>query len=180
MENYYLNRVRLYRFLNEFEKAHPNTANIIRVKLKKKSSQRAAYCSDQSMVYFENNNIDKMVKTTFGRYVRRQLCISEKDLSDTILDTMSKFLKLKIIETLGTKNKINLLSGKDLLAFYKNSKITSCMSGPANQDKIAFYADNSDRVFLATSETARGLVFVADDGTRILSSVYGNTLPLIS
>jgi hypothetical protein len=179
------NRIRLHSLLKKFykENKNPELLNLINDIKKNKNNHFLSFNKEGKITYaknIEDKYIEsKRINTTIGRYTRRHL--KNKNLDDDTLSKLNDFLIRNVCNLFD----FELLSGKDLLIAYKNFKYPadSCMTGVKNQSKIQFYADNPNKVFLLTNKNkdTRALVFIADDGTKVLNRVYGkNTNKLLA
>jgi len=126
---------------------------------------------------------DKRIKTTFGRYVRRRMKIKEDKLSDATLSDLATFISLAIgkkkntdTETKKETESVNILSGLDIVNFYRKTDKTlhTCMTGARNSKSINFYAKNPNKVSLVVSkdEKSRALLWTADNGDKVLDKIY--------
>lgn len=128
------------------------------------------------VTYSNGKGVESRVSTTFARYIRRQLGISNNIFPDYRLEHFSfniigNIMKLK-------KNYvgiIKILRGEDILDFYVKSNKTSwsCMTGAANTDKIRMFAENLDKICLVTSlDVGRALLWTDDEGKKLLDYSY--------
>jgi len=179
------NRLKLYRLLRKFsnEKAIAKDIVVIDKVLKAlkddKSKHFVSFSKDGHITYAANKEAkldkEKRISTTIGRYFRRNLQITGTEFNDTSLARFTEFMTEKMIDA---KDKVKILTGKDLKRFYVEVapvKCSSCMVGNNNADKISFFADNPERIALAVSDdhSTRALIFTGDNGKRIMSRIYG-------
>jgi hypothetical protein len=118
------------------------------------------------------------VSTTLSRYIRRQLNISDKQMSDFELQNFSTSVTSRIMKKKSFKDVIKILRGQDILDFYveANAKTPSCMTGANNTNKIRMYAENPNKICLVTSQNVgRALLWIGDDGTKFLDFIYPGT-----
>jgi len=125
-------------------------------------------------------NNEKRIKTTFGRYLRRNLNICKQELNDTNLSKLSDYITL----TIGQKktdikdNQIKELKGDDIVDFYikTDNTLHTCMTGKGKSDYVKFYALNPDKVSLITTmdNKARALLWITDNGEKVLDKIYPN------
>ena len=116
-------------------------------------------------------NERKRVKTSFRRFLRRQLGINHHQYSDDWLDRFGcevlSFLPFDI------NARIKVLNGDDILAFYCKTFVSTCMTGKANKEKIAFYATNKDKVNLAVMDNyMRAFIWNTDEDIKVLDRIY--------
>ena len=117
-------------------------------------------------------NSSKRVKTTFERYVRRQLNIDCSSLSDTTLNYLGRQFRIKITPLDVLDSKVRLLSGKDISNFYQETSITSCMCNH-NAFKTEMYSLNPDVIQLIVfDESSRALLWTSTCGTKIVDRIY--------
>jgi len=128
-------------------------------------------------------NDKKRVVTTFGRYIRRKIGIDSSEFDDGKLSKLSEFVSI-YIEAKRTNagnvvNKIEILSGNDILDFYikSNRTIHTCMTGRLKSHITEFYAINPGKVYLVITKNkkARALLWITDGGKRVLDQVYPNS-----
>lgn len=116
-------------------------------------------------------NPKKRVKTSLRRFIRRQLNIDSSVCSDSWLDRFGCKVLSNIPVDLDTRVKV--LRGNDIVTFYANTFIHSCMTGRDNRDKITFYSNNPDKVGLAVMDNfVRAFVWKTDEGINIFDRVY--------
>jgi hypothetical protein len=131
------NRKKLYSFLKEYE--NNIVSDIVKNKLKKASNQMASFDSINNIIYFPKV-IDpfnpKFEKTSIGRYIRRQLKISQTEIDDTELSKLSDFINVKIKTYNNVFNNIVILKGEEIAEFYKTTTNKSCMTVKRNNYKI--------------------------------------------
>jgi len=179
------NRLKLYGILKQYKKtALDHEAAVVGdiiEQIKKDDNKHflsfepngtVTYASSAALKYEK----DKRVKTTIGRYVRRQMNVPATKLGDTSLSRFSDFVNQKIMEADADKD-INILSGKDIQDFYleAHKNCSSCMTGAYHSNRIKFYADNPDKIKLVTTRDKRGraLLWVTDTGEKVLDRIYG-------
>jgi len=135
-----------------------------------------------SNFFTDKLNNENRIKITFGRYVRRRLRIKEEELSDTVLSNLSEFISIAIGKKKDVESKqdlVNILTGKDIVSFYKNSDgyLHTCMTGVYKTKIIEFYGLNPDKVSLIVSfnKKARALLWTTDDNKKVLDRIYPNS-----
>ena len=113
----------------------------------------------------------KRVKTSFRRFVRRQLGIDSKFCNDNLLDRFGSFVLSFLSDDIS--NRVKLLSGEEIVTFYSSTFTKTCMTGRENRKKIEFYAINSDKVKLAVLDNyIRAFVWQADGDKLVFDRVY--------
>ncbi len=130
----------------------------------------------------------RRTRTTLGRYVRRNLNVSEEELSSTGLGLLTD----RIFGTLASEdadaNWFTIVHGDAILRAYKQALGgNSCMTGddPDDSDNsVALYAVNPNVVGLllyrgpglteCANGAARALLWTCPCGTRILDRIYPN------
>lgn len=178
------NRIKLYRIIKEYNKNASNkeaivVSQIINEIKKDNNKHFLSFESDGSITYASSpdKKYTNRVKTTIGRYVRRKLKITNNKLNDTFLSNFSDFVKQRIMVD-SVSNDIEILKGKGIQDFYikAHKKCKSCMTGEKYKGRIRFYADNPDKVNLVTTKDGRtrALLWIADNGTKVLDRIYGN------
>ncbi|MCX7001874.1 MAG: hypothetical protein NTV22_01210 [bacterium] len=128
----------------------------------------------------------KRIRTTLGKYIRRQCGIGKDDLRDNLLNALCGYV-FRIVEFADSMPpEFIILTGQAISDFYRVGP-TSCMSG--NSAKYThFYAINPDKVALVTERRmlpvptndgkcemelrARALLWTSDKGARMLDRVY--------
>ena len=112
------------------------------------------------------------VRTTFRRYVRRQLKISPESFSDKSLFELGRIVAGKTVSHDDLDSRIELLEGDDIVEHYRNTSTESCMTND-NSWKVQLYADNPDRVKLVVlDDYVRALLWTCDNGTIALDRIY--------
>ncbi len=116
---------------------------------------------------------NKRIRSTFRRYVRRQLKTSAESFSDKSLFKLGGIVVGKTISHDDLNGRIQILEGEDITDFYQNTEIESCMTG-SNSWKVKLYAENPDNVKLIVldEDVARALLWKTDDGTMVLDRIY--------
>jgi len=116
------------------------------------------------------------ISTTLARYVRRQLGISNTRMYDSELEAFSIVVLNRVLKKeRNFKDIVKVLKGQSILDFYIEAKhkTPSCMTGFENAHKIQMYAKNPNKICLVVSkDKARGLLWSADDGQKLLDYVY--------
>ena len=118
-------------------------------------------------------NNQSRIRTTLGRYVRRQLGIGPDRLSDNGLAIITK----AVFGILACgEGKIETISGDDITKAYRDSiGGKSCMTGSNADSRIGIYALNPDKVQMVIfDKMARALLWTCDDGTRVMDRIYPN------
>ena len=128
---------------------------------------KVTYAKDKSSKFNEK----KRVKTSFRRFLRRQLDINSNKYSDDWLDRFGceviSFLPFDI------NSRIKLIKGDDIVSFYTKTFVDTCMTGKANKNKIQFYAVNEDKVELAIMDNfIRAFVWTTDEGIKVFDRIY--------
>lgn len=128
--------------------------------------------TDLVLSYSKNksNPFDNRISTTFGRYVRRVLQIGVDKIDDTILSNISN--ALSEILSKPKDDEVEILSGQDLASFYTKTKIHSCMTGSSTRAKLYAENPNSIKLVVLKPQKARALLWICDDGTKILDRIY--------
>lgn len=176
------NRLKLHRLLkNYYKRSNKETILNIAEKIKEdKNKHFLSFDTKGNITYAKNYdkryNDNNRVKTSIGRYIRRQLGVTVKELSDTEMSNFSDFVSQQI-KTNGINDKVTILSGKALKDAYAgfSGGVGSCMTGKHRSNYINLYADNPDKVKLIVTKDKRGraLLFVDDNGNKVLSRCYG-------
>jgi len=91
----------------------------------------------------------KRVRTTFRRYIRRQLCIDANRFSDKSLNQLGSLVMSKTVSEDSLDGRIKLLSGEEIVEHYSIAPAGSCMTGDDSW-KVQIYADNPDVVKLVS------------------------------
>lgn len=99
----------------------------------------------------ENDTDVRRVRTSFGRFVRRQWKIEQADISDAILANIGT----KITAAIGTI-KIERLTGEEIARAYRDDAVQTCMSGLP--DFVALYAENPESISLLAHRNDHGQV----------------------
>lgn len=119
----------------------------------------------------------KKVRTSFARYLRRGMKISSSEIPDIDLEVFQEAFKLAIQSKECLFKQIKVLRGNDIVDYYRDTLIKSCMTGISKTKKNELYAINKDKVGLVViNNLARGLLWNCDDGTIYLDKVYGSVL----
>lgn len=127
-----------------------------------------AKCEDH---IFDNS---KRIKSSFERYVRRQLEISDSSLSDHNLNYLGRRLRQKLIPQDILEKDIEILTGNSVCDFYKiHTEIDSCMNGGSSY-KTEIYGMNPEVISLATYKNKVRALLWTTDNTKILDRIYPN------
>lgn len=122
-------------------------------------------------------NPNKKIRISFARYLRRVLKVSSETISDSDLQAFQEAFKLSIQSKKDLSKQIKILRGDDLVNYYRDTLIKSCMTGPKNSKKIQLYAINKDKVGLVTiNNLVRGVIWNCDDGSVFIDKLYGHVL----
>lgn len=116
-------------------------------------------------------SVKKRVKTSFRRFIRRQLSIDSTMCSDAWLD----WFGCQVLSYLpyDINDKISILYENDIVKFYTKTFVDTCMTGSDNRLKIAFYANNPDKVGLVVfNNFVRAFLWHTDEGNFVLDRVY--------
>lgn len=125
---------------------------------------KVSYASEKRFKY----DSGRRVRTSFQRYVRRRLGVSEAEMPPQALDEVA-------YDVVGGRPcDIKFLSGEELLTAYRlRVGSSSCMTGESAQQYVAVYARNPDKVRLAVlSDKARALLWTTDEGVQVLDRIY--------
>ena len=118
---------------------------------------------------FDNNH---RIRTTFRRYIRRQLKISSGKFSDKALFELGRIVAGKTVSHDSLDERIEILEGDDIEEHYRTTSTESCMTGD-DAWKVEIYADNPDKVKLVVfDDYVRALLWTCDDGTVVLDRIY--------
>jgi len=126
----------------------------------------------QTMISFaakpENKyNDKKRVRTTLGKYIRKQLNVSYADLSDYNLE---RFCKSVMNTANGNVKYVTIYSGKELKEYFRTLNIKA---RNLSTREILFYTANEKKVaWVVAANFARALLWNCDDGTKILDVIY--------
>lgn len=116
-------------------------------------------------------NEKKRIKTSFRRFIRRQLNCPANQYTDSWLNRFG----CKVLSYLpyDLDSRISLLKGNQIIDFYSKTFVKTCMTGVPHKEKIAFYAINSDKVSLAVMDNSvRAFVWNTDEGDIVFDRVY--------
>jgi hypothetical protein len=102
-----------------------------------------------SYTQIPNNKYDnnKRIRTTFRRYIRRQLKIPSDKFSDKALFELGRTVAGKTVSHDKLDERIEILEGDDIEEHYRKTDTESCMTGDSAW-KVEIYADNPDKVNL--------------------------------
>ena len=129
-------------------------------------SSKVSYAQVPEHIY----DVNKRVKTTFQRYVRRQCGIGSDQLRDNRLDDLSS--RLFPLSFAG----LRIVTGQAIVDAYAQSVgFQSCMCSE-NAKYTELYAINPERVSMVIygQRDARAMLFKCDDGTIVMDRVYPN------
>ncbi|OQX74047.1 MAG: hypothetical protein B6D61_11945 [Bacteroidetes bacterium 4484_249] len=122
----------------------------------------------------------KRVRTTFRRYIRRQLCIDANRFSDKSLNQLGSLVMSKTVSEDSLDGRIKLLSGEEIVEHYSIAPAGSCMTGDDSW-KVQIYADNPDVVKLVIlDDHVRALLWNCDDGVTVLDRIYPSGCDAVS
>ena len=138
--------------------------------------------NDANKVSFASKKPDKndevrRVKLTFARYIRRQLGITEINISDAMLAEMQARL-VAATKADFEAGVVRILRGEEVRAAYREALgFASCMTGPERTKLLDMYVQNPDHVGLLVFEPKSGLQYRAliwelDNGKRYLDRIY--------
>lgn len=122
---------------------------------------------------------NRRVRTTLGRYFRRQLGISQEEINDKVLLEVTREISARLSE--GIQN-IRIISGSKIVdAYCESCGGSSCMTGD-NADKTWFYADNPDVVSMVVygNSEARALLWKTEQGVTVMDRIYPNDGPHVN
>ena len=120
----------------------------------------------------KDSKLDKRVKTTLARYIRRNLEVGVDTVSDRFLDVFTKKISQSLLDINKLEEKLVIVSGKEIISVYDELDVGSCMGGESSY-KTELYAINPDKVQLVYfAESARALLWTCDDGTKVLDRIY--------
>lgn len=156
---------REYRFFKDI---------IVHIRNDKKSFLSLSQESDNKISYCNNGDIynnQTRIKTTIGRYFRRQLNITPGQLSDVTLGKLNGHLFGQFVDN---KSYFKLVNGQEIINCYKKSYgHHSCMTGDCS-NLVELYALNPDKVSLLlfnNGTKARALLWNIGD-KKILDRIY--------
>lgn len=113
----------------------------------------------------------KRIKTSLGRFIRRQFSIDSKYCSDHFISRLGDFLlsTVPIVDA----SRIKILYGDDVTKHFAETDSKSCMTG-INKNELTFlYAKNPDKISLAVLDnTIRALLWKTDDGNTVFDRIY--------
>ena len=128
---------------------------------------KVTYARDKS----DKFNEKKRIKTSFRRFLRRQLDINSHKYSD---DWLNRFgCEVLSFLPFDLDSRIKLLKGNDIVKYYASTFINTCMTGKGNSLKIEFYSKNADRIQLAVMDNfIRAFVWLTDEGIYVMDRIY--------
>lgn len=138
------------------------------------SQEEGGKVSYASKPEYKYDNVHRY-KTTLGRYLRRQLGITQDALSDRYIERLS----YDVFGILISQNvvPITLAEGQELTDAYEHEVGgASCMTGSCAK-YTELYAENSEKVKLAiysNGRRARALLWSTDEGKKVLDRIYPN------
>lgn len=124
----------------------------------------------------------RRVRTTLGKYIRRQLGIQPAQLKDDLLDALCGYVFQLVQNEDADYDHFQFFSGEAITNAYRTGP-GSCMSGSCAH-YTEFYAINPDKVQLMVYNRhltigeqdmfmkSRALLWTADDGRRMLDRIY--------
>jgi hypothetical protein len=127
----------------------------------------------------------KRYKTTIGRYIRKQLNISQPDFDEsnwrdkeTIRDNVLERLSYNLFGELADPNDlpIQIVCGSAITQAYEDEVgIDSCMTG-SKSHLVSLYEMNPDKVsmLIYDGDKARALIWTTDSGEKIVDRIYPN------
>ncbi len=129
-------------------------------------------------------DVDKRIKTTFARFVRKFLEIDCNIIPDHILQKISnELIEINLLRNDLEKNidsVFKILRGNDLMEAYENRiGSSSCMTG-CDAEKVLLYAENPEKVGLLVKDREfRALLWNTDQDQMVLDRIYsGSTLAI--
>lgn len=112
------------------------------------------------------------VRTTFRRYVRRQMGVDANALSDKTLEELGRLMCRGTVNEEAIASRIRICRGQEITNWYAKGIAGSCMTG-SNAWKTELLARNPDKVRLVVlDDTVRALLWTCDDATVVLDRVY--------
>jgi len=120
----------------------------------------------------------KRMRTSLGRYIRRQLGAGEEELSSDGLLRITRCVFAHLVEA-GVEGDIRIIGGDEITNAYKRAiGGGSCMTGSCCE-YVGLYAMNPGKVrmVLYGRDYARALLWKCDDGARVLDRIYPNDGP---
>lgn len=112
------------------------------------------------------------VRTTFRRYVRRQMGVDTNTLSDKALEELGRLVSRGTLCEECIACRIRICQGEEIVNWYGKGIAGSCMTG-SNAWKVELLAKNPDKVRLVIlDESVRALLWTCDDGMVVLDRVY--------
>ena len=118
---------------------------------------------------------ENRVKTRFGRIIRRQFEVGPEIIQDHELAEVNEYL----LHQLWDLGEVEELFGDDIIKFYRDSDVSSCMSGRCAQ-YVELYAHNPKKVSLLVTYNGscegvgRALLWRTDNHGLVLDRAYGN------
>lgn len=129
---------------------------------------KVSYASKPELRYVKNSR----TRTTFGRYVRRQLAIETSVISDNSLKAIAADLFAFACD-IGSDD-FRVISGRDIVDTYRDCVGgCSCMTGD-DANKTELYAINDNISMLIYKDMARALLWKCDCGTKVMDRIYPN------
>jgi len=123
---------------------------------------------------FEDRYVSKKrIKTSLGRYIRRQLKIDKKILSDLELQTLTRIM-FAFRAPVG--DLVSVFRGDAITDAYRRGVgLQTCMTQD-KADYVRVYARNPDIVAIVIygDDEARALLWTCTDGTMVLDRIYPN------
>ena len=164
----YLNTSRDFAIINKLCSQIERDENKHFLSLSQDNYDKISYARNPVDIF----NSNKRVKTTFEKYIRRQLKIDSANLSDSTLNYFGRQIRIKLTPLDVLDSKVEFLSGQEITRFYRNTDITSCMCH-YNSYKTEMYSMNPDIVQLIIfDKESRALFWTTDCGKRIVDRIY--------
>jgi hypothetical protein len=132
-----------------------------------------SYSRNLKEPFLKKNRVD----VSIAKYIRRNLKINDKVVSDSDLDNFTSLMKISEFDRNSILKEIEILRGAQLVDFYKTTKIHSCMTGKDNSKYVELYGKNSASVGLVTyKDEARALIWKTNNKKIYIDRIYSNSL----
>lgn len=119
----------------------------------------------------EKSSEKNRTRSSLQRFIRRQMNIDNDFISDVSLDKFVIMVSLLVDESLDSK--IKIIDGEDIVKYYTNTQIRSCMTGSCASFKTSIYSLNKNKVKMVIfNNDVRALLWQCDDGKIVLDRAY--------
>jgi hypothetical protein len=188
MNNLIKDRVKLIRSMQKAAEGNGNSDSFLKAieTVRKDENGHFLSCSQEmpgQVSYSEKPECrldnGRRVRTTLGRYFRRQLRISHDEIEDKTLLEITREISARLSE--GSKS-VRIISGSKIVdAYSKSYGGASCMTGE-NSDKTQLYADNPKIVSMVVygNGEARALLWRTEQGATVMDRIYPNDGPHVN